>query len=171
MKSIKYLLTGVLAATLLFNCGGDKKKEETKEKIKLGTQKEEKKVDDNVANLVISGNDAMQFDKKELKVKAGQKVKLTLRHTGKMDVNVMGHNVVILKQGVSVSAFGNKAAAAKANGYIPEGSEGDVIANTKIIGGGQTTSIEFDAPAAGTYDFLCSFPGHYALMKGKFIVE
>lgn len=171
MKSIKYLFTGVLAATLLFNCGGDKKKEETKEKIKLGTQKEEKKVDDNVANLVISGNDAMQFDKKELKVKAGQKVKLTLRHTGKMDVNVMGHNVVILKQGVDLTAFGNKAAASKDNGYIPAGSEGDVVAHTKLIGGGQTTSIEFDAPAPGTYDFLCSFPGHYALMKGKFIVE
>ncbi|HBX64839.1 MAG TPA: azurin, partial [Balneolaceae bacterium] len=26
-------------------------------------------------------------------------------------------------------------------------------------------------PEAGTYDFICSFPGHYALMKGKFIVE
>ena len=171
MKSIKYLITVVLATALLFNCGGDKKKEETKEKIKLSTKKDENKVDENLANLVISGNDAMPFDKKELKVKAGQKVKLTLRHTGKMDVNVMGHNVVILKQGVSVSAFGNRAATAKDNGYIPVGSEGDVIAYTKIIGGGQTTSIEFDAPPVGTYDFLCSFPGHYALMKGKFIVE
>ena len=24
---------------------------------------------------------------------------------------------------------------------------------------------------AGTYDFICSFPAHYAMMKGKFIVE
>ncbi len=171
MKTIKYVLTCVLATTLLFNCGGDKKKDEPKEKIKLGTKKEEKQVDDTVANLVISGNDAMQFDKKELKVKAGQKVKLTLRHTGKMDVNVMGHNVVILNQGVNLTAFGNKAAAARETGYIPEGSEADIIAKTEVIGGGQTTSIEFDAPAPGTYEFLCSFPGHYALMKGKFIVE
>jgi azurin len=171
MKTMKYLLTAVLSATLLFSCGGDKKKEETKEKIKLGTKKEETKVDSNVANLVIAGNDQMKFDKKELKVKAGQKVKLTLRHTGKMDVNVMGHNVVILKQGVDVSAFGNKAATARDNDYIPADAEGDIIAHTKVIGGGQTTSIEFDAPAPGTYDFICSFPGHYALMKGKFIVE
>jgi len=171
MKTVKFLFTVVFTASLLFNCGGDKKKEEPKEKIKLSTKKDEKKVDENVANLVISGNDAMQFDKKELKAKAGQKVKLTLRHTGKMDVNVMGHNVVILKQGVNITAFGNKAATAKDNGYIPVDSKGDVIAHTKIIGGGQTTSIEFDAPAAGIYDFMCSFPGHYALMKGKFIVE
>lgn len=171
MKTIKFLVTGVLLGTLLFSCGGEKKKEAPEQKIKLGTKKEEKKVDSNLANLVIAGNDAMQFDKKELRVKAGQKVKLTLRHTGKMDVNVMGHNLVILKQGVNLTAFGNKAATARDNGYIPADAEGDIIANTKLIGGGQTTSIEFDAPAAGTYDFLCSFPGHYALMKGKFIVE
>ncbi|MBC3758046.1 azurin [Hyunsoonleella sp. SJ7] len=171
MKTLKYLLTAVFVTTLLFNCGGDKKKEAPKEKIKLGTKKEEKKVDGNVANLVIAGTDAMQFDKKELRVKAGQKVKLTLRHTGKMDVNVMGHNVVILKQGVDISAFAGKAATARDTKYIPAGAEGDIIAYTNMIGGGQTTSIEFDAPAPGTYDFICSFPGHYALMKGKFIVE
>ncbi|MEM6771051.1 MAG: plastocyanin/azurin family copper-binding protein, partial [Bacteroidota bacterium] len=27
------------------------------------------------------------------------------------------------------------------------------------------------APAAGEYDFICTFPGHYGVMKGKFIVE
>ena len=46
-----------------------------------------------------------------------------------------------------------------------------MIAHTDLIGGGQVTSIEFDAPDAGTYEFLCSFPGHSGLMKGKFIVE
>ncbi|MFD2725235.1 azurin [Hyunsoonleella rubra] len=171
MKTIKILFTGVILASLVFSCGGEKKKELPAQKMKLGTKKEEKKVDDSVANLVVAGNDAMQFDKKELKVKAGQKVKLTLRHTGKMDINVMGHNIVILKQGVDITAFGNKAATARDNGYIPADAEGDIIAMTKLIGGGQTTSIEFDAPAPGTYDFICSFPGHYALMKGKFIVE
>ncbi|MEW4924008.1 azurin [Algibacter sp. 2305UL17-15] len=170
MKTIKHLFVAVLALTFL-SCGGEKKKEEKQEKIKLGTQKEEKKVDDNVASLTLVGDDMMKFDKSELKVKAGQKVKLTLRHKGKMDINVMGHNVVILKQGVNVTVFAGKAATSKATDYIPAGSEGDIIAHTKLIGGGQTTSIEFDAPAAGTYDFICSFPGHYALMKGKFIVE
>ena len=40
-----------------------------------------------------------------------------------------------------------------------------------MIGGGQSDTIEFDAPEPGTYDFICSFPGHYSVMKGKFIVE
>ena len=40
-----------------------------------------------------------------------------------------------------------------------------------MIGGGESVTIEFDAPEAGTYDFLCTFPAHFAMMKGKFIVK
>ena len=171
MKNLKYILVTVIACTMFLNCGGEKK-EDKKEKITLGgTTSEEKKTDANLTELVISGNDMMKYDKNELKAKAGQKIKLTLRHIGKMDINVMGHNVVILKQGVNIAVFAGKAATARDSGYIPEGSETDIVAHTKMIGGGQTTSVEFNAPAAGTYDFICSFPGHYALMKGKFIVE
>lgn len=112
----------------------------------------------------------MKFDKSEIKVKAGQKVKITLRHKGKLAVNMMGHNFVLLKKGVNVAAFAGQAAVFKDHQYIPKDTN-DVIAHTSLIGGGQTTTVEFDAPKAGTYDFLCSFPGHYALMKGKFIVE
>lgn len=172
MKIIRIQSLAVLLAFLMFNCVGKKEEKEgfSYEKSSSTNKKEVKEVS-NEANLVISGNDVMQFDKKELKVKAGEKVKLTLRHTGKIDVNVMGHNVVILRQGVNVTAFAGKAAISKDTSYIPAGSDGDIIAHTEMIGGGQTTSIEFDAPEAGTYDFICSFPGHYALMKGKFIVE
>ena len=113
----------------------------------------------------------MQFDKKELRVKAGQKVTLTLKHTGKIAVNVMGHNVVILNKGVDVNAFASKAAMAKDTNYIPQDALGDIIAYTDLIGGGQITSVTFNAPAVGTYDYICSFPGHVALMKGTFIVE
>lgn len=173
-RNISYVLVAFLSLTLLTNCGGEKKKEEEKETIKLGAQKEEEpkaeESDSNVAEVVISADDTMRYDLSEIKVKAGQKVKLTLRHKGKMDINVMGHNFVLLKKGVDLVDFATKAATFKANDYIPEGTDA-VIAHTDLIGGGQTTTIEFDAPEVGTYDFLCSFPGHYAMMKGKFIVE
>ena len=168
MKTLKHLLLAVFSLALVA-CGGEEKKEK-ETKVKISDTKVEKKVDENVSKVVITGNDMMKFDKTEIRVKAGKKVKLTLRHIGKMDVNVMGHNVVILKQGVDVIAFAAKAATEKANGYIPTDSK-DVIAYTEMIGGGQTTTIEFDAPEAGEYDFICSFPAHYAMMKGKFIVE
>lgn len=129
------------------------------------------KVEENLKeiNLEISSNDQMQYDKTELKVKTGQKITLTLKHTGKMKKEVMGHNWVLLKIGTDIPIFAAKAVKAKDNEYIPSGDE--IIAHTKIIGGGESDSITFDAPEKGIYDFICSFPGHYAIMKGKLIVE
>ncbi len=170
MKTTKYVFSTLLAVTFLIGCGGEKKKEEDpSNKIQIKPA-ETTKVDENVANIVITGNDLMQFSLKEIKVKAGQKVKLTLRHIGKLDKNVMGHNVVILKPDVDMAEFVSLASTEKANDYIPADPQ-DIIVHTKLIGGGETTTIEFDAPAVGTYTFLCSFPAHFAMMNGKFIVE
>lgn len=121
--------------------------------------------------LILESTDAMQFTKKELKVKAGQTVKLTLKHTGKLAKAAMGHNFVLLAQGTDVAAFGQKAAQARDTEYIPKSEASKIIAHTKLIGGGESTSIEFKAPKKGTYTYICSFPGHYALMQGKLIVE
>ena len=123
----------------------------------------------NLAKLRITGNDQMQFDKKELRVKEGQQVELTLIHSGKMTKEAMGHNFILLKQGTDMTAFGEEALNAKEADYIPESDA--IIVHTRLLGGGQMDVITFDAPAKGTYDFLCSFPGHVALINGKFIVE
>ena len=62
------------------------------------------------------------------------------------------------------------AMKAKDNEYVPLEAP-EVMVNTILLGGGEETTIEFEAPASGTYPFICSFPGHYALMQGTFIVE
>ena len=57
--------------------------------------------------------------------------------------------------------------------YVDE-EGGKVIAHTKLIGGGEKTDVTFKTDvfeAKGDYDFFCSFPGHYAVMRGKVIVE
>ena len=118
--------------------------------------------------IVINSNDQMRFDTSKIKVKAGEKIKLTLNYTGKLPENVMGHNFVLLTQGTDIAKFSQAAMKAKGNGYIPSFG---VIAHTPLIGGGESTTIEFTAPKKGSYDFICSFPGHYVMMKGKFIVE
>jgi len=171
MKFIRIQVLALFSTILLFNCGN---KEEKREKgftyENTNSQVKPQKSKDEVANVVLTSNDLMQFNTKEIKVEVGQKIKLTLRHLGKLDVNVMGHNFVLLKSGTDIVKFATKAANARDNEYIPKDSQ-DIIVHTDLIGGGQVTSIEFDAPAAGTYQFLCSFPGHYAMMSGKFIVE
>ena len=171
MKIFKHVLVSIFSCVILIGCGGkEEKKKEGFSYEKQTSESQENTVDENYTNIVISANDLMKFDKTELKVKAGKKVKLTLRHIGKLDVKIMGHNFVLLKKGTNLAMFGNKAAIANETEYIPADSQ-DVIVHTKLIGGGETTSIEFDSPEPGEYEFLCSFPGHYSMMKGKFIVE
>ncbi len=123
------------------------------------------------ATVTLNAGDDMKFDISEIKVKEGQTVKLTLHHIGKMPITAMGHNFVLLANGTSVEDFAKEAINAKDNDYIPKVLEGSVIAHTKTIGGGESAEISFPAPAKGTYDFLCSFPGHSAMMKGTFVVE
>ncbi|MGK0253960.1 MAG: azurin [Mariniflexile sp.] len=173
MKIIKIQLLFLFLAVLMFNCGGKEEKKNDGFSYEKSTKQENTKSNnskDEVADIVLTANDVMQFNTKEIKVKAGQKVKLTLRHIGKFDINVMGHNVVILKKDVNLAEFAALATTERENGYLPKDSQ-DIIAHTGLIGGGQVTSVEFEAPEAGTYQFLCSFPGHFGMMQGVFIVE
>jgi plastocyanin len=41
-----------------------------------------------------------------------------------------------------------------------------------VVGAGETSEVTFKAPATpGSYTYLCSFPGHYAMgMKGTLTV-
>lgn len=121
--------------------------------------------------LLIEGNDQMQFSTNELKAVAGKPIKLTLKHVGKTPKEAMGHNLVILQEGTDQAAFALKANEAKATDYIPESEKASVIAHTKLLGGGEEDTIEFTIDKKGSYPFICSFPGHVAMMKGVLIVE
>lgn len=120
--------------------------------------------------ITLNSNDKMQYDQTELNVYEGQTVVLTLNHTGTMPVESMGHNFTLLKMGTDLVKFEEEAAKNRENGYMPTDTS-SVIAHTDLIGGGQSTTITFEAPEKGTYDYLCSFPGHYSVMKGKFNVK
>lgn len=124
--------------------------------------------------VTIESSDLMQFDVKEFKVKAGSKVKLVFKHVGKLPKTSMGHNVVILKKGLKAVQSGSlfMRGGSPANDYVPESQKQNVVAHTKLIGGGEQDTIEFTAPVeAGIYEYLCTFPGHFAIMNGKMIVE
>jgi len=126
---------------------------------------------DKVCKLEITGTDAMQYDKKELSVAADcTQVELTLHHSGKLPAQAMGHNWVLSKSSDMSGIASDGVAAGFANDHIKPGDK-RVIAHTKIIGGGQSTSVTFPTSAlkAGeSYTFFCSFPGHSSIMKGPF---
>jgi azurin len=124
-------------------------------------------------SLTIDGNDQIQFNQKEMRVSSSCKeVTVTLRHVGQLAANVMGHNWVL----TTTADFQPVATAGQSAGppdFLPAGNA-RVLASTAVIGGGQETSVTFDLSkltAGGDYTYFCSFPGHFVLMNGKFIVE
>ena len=68
-----------------------------------------------------------------------------------------------------VAAFATEAMANKPSDYIPTGSKA-ILVHTKLLGPGESDTITFTVPA-GEYEFICSFPGHYGMMRGKVIAE
>lgn len=117
----------------------------------------------------VEATDMMRFNTERIEVE-GTKIKLQLKHVGKMPKEAMGHNLVVLKIGTDTAGWSAKASSHKDNDYIPA-EDPEMIAHTKLIGGGESDLIEFEVPGPGEYPFLCSFPGHSALMKGVLIVK
>lgn len=124
-----------------------------------------------VISLEITGDDQMQFDKKELVVKAGSVVKLTFTNVGELPVEAMGHNWTLLAKNVDLVEYAQAAMLEKDNDYQVSGREADVLAKTRILGPGESETIEFPAPEKGTYAYVCTFPGHFGMMRGSFIVR
>lgn len=167
------LIIASAAVGFLASCGGNS---ETAQEAPLTESKtlettETTTDEEGIAELTIESNDDMKYNLKTLEVNAGDQVILTLINKGSMPKEAMGHNFTILKQGVDLEEYALAAAKAKDNGYQVKGREGDVIAHTKILGPGESESITFNAPEVGTYKFLCTFPAHYGLMQGDFIVK
>jgi azurin len=81
----------------------------------------------------------------------------------------MGHNCARENRDYK----GSRRPVRRRGAALSAGSDGDIAA-TDIVGGGQETTITFDASAlqrGGDYTYFCSFPGHFVLMYGKLIVE
>ena len=124
---------------------------------------------DKVCQLAISGNDQMQYDKKELDVAADcTQVELTLTHSGKLPAAAMGHNWVLVKTADLTAVANAGMSAGLTNNYLTP-NDPRVIASTKVVGGGETATVTFPTSKltkGGDYTYICTFPGHYVIMKG-----
>ncbi len=124
-----------------------------------------------VCKLEIAGNDAMQFDKKELDVAADcTQVELTLTHSGKLPAAAMGHDWVLVKTADVATVANAGMSAGLANNYLTP-NDPLVIASTRIVGGGESATVTFPTAKltkGGDYTYICTFPGHYVIMKGAF---
>lgn len=122
-----------------------------------------------VCEVAIDSTDRMTFSRTEITLDGGcSEVELTLRHTGTLAATAMGHNWVLTRTAdyQPVAMAGMRATLA--DSYLPK-NDARVLAHTAVIGGGQRTRVRFSTRAlrkGGDYTFFCSFPGHFAMMKG-----
>jgi len=122
--------------------------------------------------VVITATDQMKYDVVSIPATHGETLRIRLKAVGTMPKLAMSHNVVLLKAGTNAQAFADKAISARATAFIPAELKAQVIASTSLIADGEATEVTFTVPAAGRYDFLCTFPGHFAVgMKGVLIVK
>ena len=179
-----YLIIAAISAALTFSsCSTNQKGNEQTVKdtsaaqggslMQEGPAYDATKIDPNAPVTVITlrttGNSMseMKYDQKEIHVKAGSTVKLTLINQAKD--SSMQHNFILIEKGTADNVAAEGLKAGLDNNYVSKIK--DVLVNTTLVGPGMKAEIIFPAPAKGTYDFICSYPGHYKTMNGIFIVD
>jgi len=86
------------------------------------------------------------------------------------------HNLVLVQPGsleevgLAANEMAKDPEAAKNGQFIPKSNK--IILHTRMLKQGETEFLRFNAPRKpGVYPYLCSFPGHWTIMKGNLIVK
>jgi azurin/sugar lactone lactonase YvrE/lysophospholipase L1-like esterase len=119
--------------------------------------------------LHIQAAAGLQFAPTQLRVTPGSKVRLVFDNP-----DIMMHNWVLLKPG-SVDEIGALAdqLASQADGieegYLPTSDK--ILLASRLLAPKDTQELVFDAPSeAGEYPYICTFPGHWRIMRGVLVV-
>jgi azurin len=109
----------------------------------------------------------MAYDKTKLSVPTGAEVHLTLKNNATMAT--LPHNWVLVKPGTEASVAAGGLKMGDPAGYI-DVRDKNMLVHTPLAKPGETVDVTFTAPDPGTYPYICTFPGHYMMMKGVLTV-
>ena len=123
--------------------------------------------------VVVTAGDDMKFSVTQITARPGEVLKIRLNAIGTAPKAAMAHNLIVLRPGSSQIAFVEAAAQAKDTDYVPTALKSQILAGTILIANGEHAEVEVRLPKrAGTYPFLCSFPGHFAAgARGSIVVK
>lgn len=120
--------------------------------------------------VILKAAKNLMFDQTEIRLPAGQAVKLTFQNPDSVP-----HNWALLKPG-TLQKVGEQCNClisdpqAAAEHYIPASS--DILAYTNVVEPYAEHTIYFRVPSEpGRYPYLCTFPGHWMVMNGVLVVE
>ncbi len=114
-------------------------------------------------SITIGTKPGLKFDLENITVKAGAKVKITFKNNDEML-----HNLVFTAPNAS-NEVGEMAVKMGLNGqklnYVPPTPK--VLYHTLLLQPNQSDTIYFTAPdKPDSYQYVCTYPGHYLVMKG-----
>jgi azurin len=125
-----------------------------------------------VRTVELTGGDDMKYSVTEIPAKPGETIRIRLTSKGTLPKVAMAHNVVVLKAGSKQLDFVNAAAMARATDFIPAEMKAQVLGASTLAGPGETVEVTVKIPAAGTYPYVCTFPGHFAAgMRGTIVAK
>lgn len=127
---------------------------------------------DDPCALAISAGDGIAYSASSMSAPSScSTITVTLTHTGSLPKEAMGHNWVLMPADAADAVAAMGMSAGVEGNYVP--ADDRVVAATDLVGGGESASVSFDASKleAGTdYVYVCTFPGHWTIMKGTFSI-
>jgi azurin len=123
--------------------------------------------------IELTGGDDMKYSVTTIAAKRGETIHIVLKSVGTLPKIAMAHNVVVLKLEADPIKFTQAGMTARDTDFISPDLKSQVLAATKLAGPGETVDVTVKVPAkAGSYPYLCSFPGHFAAgMRGQLVVK
>ncbi|MEM6378862.1 MAG: plastocyanin/azurin family copper-binding protein, partial [Bacteroidota bacterium] len=114
-------------------------------------------------SITLGTKPGLMYDRTDMTVKAGSRIKWTF-----VNKDDMLHNVVIVNPG-KATQIGNQALQlglkGERMGYVPASDQ--VLYHTGLVQPGTSETIYLYAPdKPGTYEYVCTFPGHAQVMRG-----
>ncbi len=110
--------------------------------------------------------DALEFNVGSMSASAGEDVVVNFNNSSSVNT----HNWALVEAGTKDAVAADGTTAGQDNNWLPV-NDSRVLGATILIGPGQSGQATFTAPSAGTYQFVCTFPGHNFTMFGDFIVN
>ena len=159
-----YILSlALLCLPIIVGCGSDKattEKEAPKQEVKVVWEEFEIQA---LGNTMTD----MTYDVKNITVQEGSMVRIILINKGTDPAMI--HNLLVVNYGKREEIALKSVDAGLEKEFIAD--DENIIAASPLAYPGQSVTFEFKAPAKGNYEFFCSYPGHYKIMRGYFFVK
>jgi glucose/arabinose dehydrogenase/azurin len=120
--------------------------------------------------VVRTVREQMRYDTPRIVVEAGKPFEIVLEND-----DFMPHNMVIVKPasrelvGAVADTMQPTALDGQGRAFVP--ANPNILGATRLLESGTRATLKLTAPtAAGDYEYVCTFPGHWPVMWGRLIV-